>query len=217
MSSPVHRSSSERLRGDPEQFRKRARTAAVQLFARHGFEGTSVQAIADQLGVSKQVLLYHFASKEGLREAALEEIVGVWRALLPRLLAAMTREGAEFDNALAEILAVAAPEPAYARFLVQELLQPARPDSIVRDVEPWLSVAGDFIRRGQAEGSIDEDVDPEAWLVNFGTLVLATLAFLDESRSQPSSERVIREMARIAGTSLTRHKKGTKAAKGHVR
>jgi TetR/AcrR family transcriptional regulator len=205
MSSP-HRSNSAH-RSDPEQFRKRARTAAVQLFSRHGFEGTSVQAIADELGVSKQVLLYHFASKEGLREAALEEIVGAWRTLLPRLLTAMTREGAQFEDALKEILAVAGAEPAYTRFMVQELLQPARPDSIVRDIEPWLSVAGDFIRRGQAEGSIDQDVDPEAWLVNFGTLIVSTLAFLDEGRSQPSSERVIREMARIAGTSLTRHKK----------
>jgi hypothetical protein len=37
--------------------------------------------------------------------------------------------------------------------------------------------------------------------------VVSTLSFLDESRDQPSAERVVREMARIAGTSLTRHKK----------
>ncbi|HEY0711338.1 MAG TPA: TetR/AcrR family transcriptional regulator [Polyangia bacterium] len=201
MSSPSPRS-------DSEQFRKRARAAAVRLFSRHGFEGTSVQAIADELGVSKQALLYHFASKEGLREAALEEIVGVWRTLLPRLLSAMTREGAQFDDVIAEIMAVARGEPAYARFMVQELLQPARPDSIVRNIEPWLSVAGDFIRRAQAEGTIDEDVDPEAWVINFGTLVVSTLSFLDETRTQPGAERVLREMARIAGTSLTRHKTG---------
>lgn len=193
-------------RSDSEQFRKRARVAAVRLFSRHGFEGTSVQAIADELGVSKQALLYHFSSKEGLREAALEELVSVWRALLPRLLSALTREGANFDEALSEIIAVARAEPASARFLLQELLQAARPDSIVRNIEPWVSVAGDFIRRAQAEGTIDADVDPEAWVVNFGTLVLATSSLLDETRSQPSAERVLREMARIAGSSLTRHK-----------
>lgn len=194
-------------RADTEQFRKRAREAAVRLFSHHGFEGTSVQAIADDVGVSKQALLYHFNSKEGLREAALEEINQVWRTLLPRLLSALTREGARFEDALGEIMEFFRAEPAYARFLMQELLQPNQPKSIVEDVQPWLTVAGDFIRRAQAEGTVDDDVDPEAWVINFGTLVLATLSLLDEKRAVPSAERVIREMARIAGTSLTRNRK----------
>jgi AcrR family transcriptional regulator len=193
-------------RTDSEQLRKRAREAAVRLFSRHGFDGTSVQDIADEVGISKQALLYHFESKDGLRKAALEEIVGVWRSLLPRLLSAMTREGVRFEDALEEIMTFFRAEPAYARFMMQELLQPT-PSSIVQDVQPWLTVAADFIRRSQSEGTVDEDVDPEAWVINLGTLILATLALLDEGRANPSPERVIREMARMAGTSLTRKKK----------
>jgi AcrR family transcriptional regulator len=40
-----------------EQIQTRARAAAVRLFSRRGFEGTSVQAIADEVGTSKQALL----------------------------------------------------------------------------------------------------------------------------------------------------------------
>ncbi|MCW2742717.1 MAG: transcriptional regulator, TetR family [Blastococcus sp.] len=44
---------------------------AAALFARHGFEQTSVQAVADAVGLSKAGLLHHFPSKDALHEAVL--------------------------------------------------------------------------------------------------------------------------------------------------
>jgi AcrR family transcriptional regulator len=46
---------------------------AAALFARRGFRGTSVQAVADAVGLSKAGLLHHFPSKDTLREAVLVE------------------------------------------------------------------------------------------------------------------------------------------------
>jgi TetR/AcrR family transcriptional regulator len=191
-------------RSDSEQFRKRARAAAVRQFAQHGFEGTSVQAVADELSVSKQALLYHFASKEGLRQAVLEEMVSTWRSVLPRLLSALTSQDAGFRPALDELVEFSRAEPAYARFLMQELLRARRSrHPVLDDVGPWLTVAADLIRRAQREGKVDAAVDPEAWLINTGTLVLATLCLLDAARpGQPSRERVIAELARSIGASL---------------
>jgi AcrR family transcriptional regulator len=37
--------------------------AALDLFARHGFDGTSLQLIADHLGVTKAAVYYHFRTK----------------------------------------------------------------------------------------------------------------------------------------------------------
>ena len=45
-------------------------------------------------------------------------------------------------------------------------------------VLPWLRVAADFIRRQQADGSFHADIDPEATVVQVGTLLLNTLALL---------------------------------------
>jgi AcrR family transcriptional regulator len=44
---------------------------AAALFARHGFEQTSLQAVADAVGLSKAGLLHHFRSKDALHEAVL--------------------------------------------------------------------------------------------------------------------------------------------------
>ncbi|WP_026425598.1 TetR/AcrR family transcriptional regulator [Actinokineospora inagensis] len=43
---------------------------AAALFAQHGFAHTSVQSLADAVGLSKAGLLHHFPSKETLHEAA---------------------------------------------------------------------------------------------------------------------------------------------------
>ncbi len=163
---------------DNEQIQTRARAAAVRLFSRRGFEGTSVQAIADEVGTSKQALLYHFSSKEGLRQAALDEMVSTWRAVLPRFLAALTRKEAPFEEALAEILQYFRAEPAYARFLMQELLSGARHPGVT-DVDTWLGFAAEYIRQAQRDGLVGAEVDPEAWLINAGTFILASLSMLD--------------------------------------
>ena len=49
--------------------RSRVLDAALQLFSEHGFEGSSLQQIADRLGVTKAALYYHFRSKDDLLQA----------------------------------------------------------------------------------------------------------------------------------------------------
>jgi AcrR family transcriptional regulator len=46
--------------------RERVLDAAVALFAEHGVHGTSLQMIADRVGVSKAAVYYQFPSKEGI-------------------------------------------------------------------------------------------------------------------------------------------------------
>jgi AcrR family transcriptional regulator len=175
----------------------------VRLFARHGFDGTSVQAIADEVGASKQAVLYHFASKEGLRQAVLEDLVQTWRNVLPRFLAALTRPEGSFEEALAEIVKAFRAEPAAVRFLMQELLSGAS-HPVLDNVDSWLGFAAEFIRRAQDEGTVDGSVDPESWVVTAGTLILATLSFVDSGRRRrvPGEDRLLRELARTLGSSL---------------
>ena len=58
--------------------RKRILDVAARLFAAHGFAGTSIRDIAEELGVTKAALYYHFASKdEVLQELLSAPIVAV--------------------------------------------------------------------------------------------------------------------------------------------
>ena len=47
---------------------------AVRLFAARGFDGTSLQMIADELGVTKAAVYYHFRAKVDILRALLEPI-----------------------------------------------------------------------------------------------------------------------------------------------
>src|ERR1700748_3516216 len=47
---------------------------ATRLFAEHGYEGTSVEAVLSAAGVSRGALYHHFAGKEALFEAAVSAV-----------------------------------------------------------------------------------------------------------------------------------------------
>ena len=47
---------------------------ATDLFARHGYEGTSIEAVLAASELSRGALYHHFASKEALFEAVLERV-----------------------------------------------------------------------------------------------------------------------------------------------
>lgn len=54
--------------------KRSALDAAAKIFAEKGYKGTSLQHVADSLGISRPGLYYHFPSKETLIEALVEEV-----------------------------------------------------------------------------------------------------------------------------------------------
>ena len=90
---------------------------AAGLFARHGFEHTSVQAVADAVGLSKAGLLHHFPSKEALRTAVRERADGLGAEAVGRI--GHLTPGPERDHRAIETLVdVAAAHPGLVSYLL---------------------------------------------------------------------------------------------------
>lgn len=51
---------------------------AVRVFAECGYEGTSIAAVADNAGLSKQNLMYYFPSKQALYQRVLDNVLDEW-------------------------------------------------------------------------------------------------------------------------------------------
>lgn len=107
----------------PGPGRTRLHEAALRLFAEHGISGTSLQMIADEMGVTKAAVYHHYKTKDEL-------VVGVVAPFLDRVLeiveAARARRGrrAQVETALTglvdlivevrRIYVVAAVDPVFA-------------------------------------------------------------------------------------------------------
>lgn len=68
----------------------RIRNAALQLFADYGEAGTSMRAIAAAAGVTVGLVVHHFQTKDGLRDAVEERIVDLFAEAIDRAPAADT-------------------------------------------------------------------------------------------------------------------------------
>ncbi|MGW4484566.1 TetR/AcrR family transcriptional regulator [Amycolatopsis sp. NPDC004368] len=82
-----------------EDTRTRLLGTALRLFAEHGVEGTSLQMIADALGVTKAAVYYHFKTKAEITEAVAAPAIGELDHIVSEA-AKQRRRGAQVDYLL---------------------------------------------------------------------------------------------------------------------
>lgn len=188
--------------------RERILIEATRLFAERGYDGTSVQAVAEAVGIRRPSLLYHYPSKVDLRDAVLQAMLAYWKDTLPTILTAAQSGGDRLDKALSAMAAFFVEDPNRARLLTREMLD--RPDEMralfTEHLRPWTGLLTGYIRMGQDAGSVRSDLDPEAWTLQMVTAAIGAVAvgsvgnhMLAES---PSTERQLRELVRVATASL---------------
>lgn len=127
-----------------------------RLFARHGYEGTSVRAITAAAGANLGAITYHYGSKETLYH---EVLTACFRPLLERLEIAMGDPGAaplaRVEAGVRAIFAHQAANRDLAALMSRELAadRPA-PAPIRRMMRGALARFSAAIMAGQADGTI---------------------------------------------------------------
>lgn len=188
--------------------RERIIEQATRLFARRGYDGTSIQAVSEAAGITRPTLVYHFGNKEALRTEVLERLLTHWKQDLPRIMESATSGGDRFQSAVYAVIGFFAAEPRRAQLIVREMMD--RPKVVqelfAQHLQPWTALVTGYIRAGQAGGSVRRDLDPEAWVLQLVTAALATVAAGTTSAQilsdPPSTERQLRELVRIGRCSL---------------
>lgn len=189
------------------------RAAATKLFATHGYEGVSLQAIADEVGVAKQTLLYHYPSKDLLHRAVIENVFEHWRSTLPQILQAVTSGKRRFTALTEELIRFFAQDRDRARLLARQVLDD--PEGTQRlmgaNLRPWLLLVAEYIREGQKIGLVHKDVDAEVFVLHVIVLVVSNVAVLstissvmatDEKQKAALEQRYLAELVRLTRTAL---------------
>ncbi len=134
--------------------------AALEVFAIHGFRGSTVDQIAAKADMSKPNLLYYFRRKQDIYRAVLEHTLGDWLAPL----AAIDPAGDPIEELRRYItlkLEMSAESPAASRLFANEILAgaPVIGDFLKTRLRELVHDKAGVIRRWVSEGRL-APVDP---------------------------------------------------------
>lgn len=132
----------------------RIRAAAIELFGSAGFDRTTVRAIATNAGVSPALIIHHFGSKEGLREACDEWVMSALSAEKTLVMA---------GGSLPELQAYLAdhPEMAPVADYLATSLRAGGPLA-ERVFDRLCAMTAEVMEAGYAAGTMRRPPDPEA-------------------------------------------------------
>ena len=140
-------------------------TAAIDCFARLGYQGSSIDRIARDAGVTKGAVYYHFRDKEELLFAAVTDRVGSFQKEVLRETSA--QDALTVLRRVVDSCFFHATVSNHRRFIITLMVEALDTNprlsmefrNILRRMRRFLA---DVVRLGQQQHTLRPDVDPEA-------------------------------------------------------
>ncbi len=181
---------------------ERVLDAALASFGTTGYGATSLDALARDLGVRKQTILYHFGSKEGLLVAVVEMAVA---DLAAGVEAALEGAGAGWERVEAVVrgvfrIAVRRPE---LLGLIRELGRLGAPwvTQATDAFEPMVKRATEFLEHEMEAGHLRRS-DPRLVLVSAYSTVMGVATEVEVLRAvgiEPTLREAVRRRRELLG------------------
>lgn len=137
----------------------RIRRAALRLFAEGGYEPTTVRAIAEAAGVSPGLILHHYGSKEGLRDAVNEEVVRVVLELIDDVLDSSKPVEDQFEAGGAEFRTLLTERPELGAYIRRLFFDGE--EAGVRILQRFMEVGRQYTIAMEERGVLRRVSDPE--------------------------------------------------------
>jgi len=147
-------------RGRPGYDPQQILAAAVELFIAHGYDATSVAAVAERLGLTKSALYHHYESKEHLLRVALDEALGGLEGVLSESGAREGSAGERLEYVLRGAVRVLVDRLPYVTLLLRVRGNSEVERQALERRRAFDHRITDLLRDAQAEGTVRIDVDP---------------------------------------------------------
>ena len=131
---------------------------ATRLFAERGYEGASMNDVAERVGMRKASLFYHFATKDALYEAVLDRLVASLQEPLEAIYSSSGSFTERLDALTRTLVETLGTRPFAARLLLRETMDwgPVMRGKLVERILMVLEAGAAWVKAGQQEGVFTE-------------------------------------------------------------
>ncbi|MGD0529986.1 MAG: TetR/AcrR family transcriptional regulator [Polyangiaceae bacterium] len=131
---------------------------ATRLFAERGYEGTSMNDVAERVGMRKASLFYHFATKDALYEAVLDRLVVSLQAALEAIYVSSGTFPDRLDAITETVVTLLSSHPYAARLLLREAMDwgPVIRGKLLERILLVLEAGAAWVHAGQEQGAFVE-------------------------------------------------------------
>lgn len=182
--------------------RGRVLEAALVSFGGPGYDATSLDDIAAELGVSKQTILYYFPSKAALLDAVIDHSAVEVAAVLEGALAGAGEGWDRIEAVVRSVFRLALRRPELLG-LIREVsrLGPPAATRLTEDLDPLVVRAREFLEAEMAAGHMRR-TDPRLLLVSAYSTVIGVATEVEVLRAvgiEPTLKSMVRRRTELLG------------------